>query len=137
MNSPAWMSEQIVYQIFPERFAIGRPHTSESKLALPEYQQGDFTQRRWDELPETPPRGKDFFGGDLRGIIDHLDYIQDFGATCLYLTPVFIAPSNHKYDTTDFFTIDPQFGGEPAFRELVSELKRRGMRLILDAVFNH
>lgn len=132
-----WMADQITYQIFPDRFAIGKPHTSESKLALPEYQAGDYRRRRWDQLPENPSRGKDFFGGDLPGITDHLDYIQDLGVTCLYLTPVFIAPSNHKYDTTDFFTIDPQFGGEKALKALIRELKRRKMRLILDAVFNH
>jgi glycosidase len=132
-----WMADQITYQIFPDRFAIGKPHTSESKLALPEYQAGDYQRRRWDELPENPSRGKDFFGGDLAGICDKLDYIQDLGATCVYLTPIFISPSNHKYDTTDFFTIDPQFGDEPALKKLIAELKRRKMRLILDAVFNH
>ncbi len=136
-SDPLWMADQITYQIFPDRFAIGKPHTSESKLALPEYQAGDFSRRRWTELPENPSRGKDFFGGDLQGITDRLDYIQDLGITCLYLTPIFIAPSNHKYDTTDFFTIDPQFGGEKALKVLIRGLKRRKVRLILDAVFNH
>lgn len=131
------MADQVVYQIFPDRFAIGKPHTPATKLALPEYQNPDCTLRRWDEMPVTPSRGKDFFGGDLRGIIDQLDYIQDLGATAVYLTPIFIAPSNHKYDTTDFFTIDPQFGGEKTLKALIRELKRRKMRLILDAVFNH
>jgi glycosidase len=132
-----WMADQVTYQIFPERFAIGKPHTSETKLKLPEYQNPGYSLRRWDEMPETPSRGKDFFGGDLQGITDHLDYIQELGVTALYLTPIFISPTNHKYDTTDFFTIDPQFGGEKAFKTLVRELKRRKMRLILDAVFNH
>ena len=138
MNSdPLWLADQITYQIFPDRFAIGKPHTSTAKLALPEYQVADYLRRRWDELPENPSRGKDFFGGDLAGIGDKLDYIQDLGATLIYLTPICIAPSNHKYDTTDFFTIDPQFGGEPALKKLIAELKRRKMRIILDAVFNH
>ena len=132
-----WMADQITYQIFPERFAIGKPHTSETKLKLTAYRDAGYSLRRWGELPENPSRGKDFFGGDLQGIADRLDYIQDLGVTCLYLTPVFISPSNHKYDTTDFFTIDPQFGGEKAFKSLVREVKRRKMRLILDAVFNH
>ena len=136
-SDPLWMADQITYQIFPDRFGIGKPHTSESKLALPEYQAGDYSRRRWDELPENPSRGKDFFGGDLAGICDNLDYIQDLGVSCLYLTPIFIGPSNHKYDTTDFFTIDPQFGGEAALKKLIAELKGRKMRLILDAVFNH
>jgi alpha-glucosidase len=138
MNSDAlWLADQILYQIFPDRFAVGRPHTPETKLRQPEYNVAGYVHRRWEELPETPPRGRDFFGGDLRGIRDRLDHIQSLGATGLYLTPIFSAPSNHKYDTTDFFTVDPQFGGEPALVELVAELKRRGMRLILDAVFNH
>ena len=136
-NDSLWMADQITYQIFPERFAIGKPHTSETKLKLPPYRDASYSLRPWEDLPENPSRGKDFFGGDLGGISDRLDYIQDLGVTALYLTPVFIAPSNHKYDTTDFFTIDPQFGGEKAFRGLVKELKRRKMRLILDAVFNH
>jgi glycosidase len=136
-NNPLWMADQITYQIFPDRFAIGKPRTSESKLALPAYRDPAYSLRRWDELPENPSRGKDFFGGDLAGIADHLDYIEDIGVTTLYLTPVFIAPSNHKYDTTDFFTVDPQFGGEKALKQLIRELKRRKMRLILDAVFNH
>jgi glycosidase len=132
-----WMADQITYQIFPDRFAIGRPHTSESKLKLPAYGVAGNSLRRWDEMPENPSRGRDFFGGDLQGIADRLDYIQDLGMTTLYLTPIFISPTNHKYDTTDFFTIDPQFGGEKALKQLIRELKRRKMRLILDAVFNH
>jgi alpha-glucosidase len=136
-TDPLWLADQITYQIFPDRFAVGPPHTPATKLQQPEYNLAGYVTRRWDELPVNPPRGRDFFGGDLRGIRDRLDHIQSLGATCLYLTPIFIAPSNHKYDTTDFFTIDPQFGGEPALNELLAELKRRGLRLILDAVFNH
>jgi alpha-glucosidase len=136
-DSALWMADQVTYQIFPDRFAIGKPHTSESKLKLAAYQKPDYTRRRWDEMPENPSHGKDFFGGDLQGIIDHLDYIQDLGITALYLTPIFIAPTNHKYDTTDFFTIDPQFGVEKTLKALTKELHRRKMRLILDAVFNH
>jgi glycosidase len=136
-NDPLWMADQVTYQIFPDRFAIGKLHTSKSKLALPVYHNPGQSQRDWDEMPENPSRGKDFFGGDLAGITDHLDYIQELGVTALYLTPIFIAPSNHKYDTTDFFTIDPQFGGEKALKQLIRELKRRKMRLILDAVLNH
>ena len=136
-TDPLWMADQITYQIFPDRFAIGKPHTSETKLKLPVYRDATYSLRRWDELPENPSRGRDFFGGDLGGITDNLDYIQDLGVTTLYLTPVFVAPSNHKYDTTDFFTIDPQFGGEQALRGLIKQLKHRKMRLILDAVFNH
>ncbi len=133
----SWVREQIIYQIFPERFAIGRPHTSATKLALPVYQQPKYTRHDWGEVPPQPPRGRDFFGGDLQGILDRLDYVQNLGATALYLTPIFLAPSNHKYDTTDFYTIDPMFGGEATLRTLTGELHRRGLKLILDAVFNH
>lgn len=132
-----WMADQIVYEIFPDRFAIGAPHTSESKLALPVYQQPRYERRRWKDLPVQPPRGRDFFGGDLRGVIDRLDHLTELGITCLYLTPIFCAPSNHKYDTTDFFQVDPMFGDEPTLRRLADALHAHGMRLVLDAVFNH
>ena len=133
-----WMADQVVYEIFPDRFAIGRPHSSASKLALPAYHRAeDYVRRDWTELPVSPPWGKDFFGGDLRGICDHLDYLQDLGATCVYLTPIFSSPSNHKYDTTDYFTVDEQFGGEAALREMIGKMHRADMRLVLDAVFNH
>lgn len=136
-DSALWMADQVTYQIFPDRFAIGKPHTSETKLKLPAYSHPDYSLRRWEELPENPSRGKDFFGGDLQGVIDKLDYLQELGVTAVYLTPIFVAPSNHKYDTTDFFTVDPQFGGQKALKALIRQLKRRKMRLILDAAFNH
>lgn len=76
-------------------------------------------------------------GGDLAGIAQQLDYIQSLGATCLYLTPIFRAPSNHKYDTADYFEIDPAFGTKDDLRRLVDGVHARGMRIILDGVFNH
>ena len=136
-EATSWMADQVVYQIVPDRFAIGGPHTPDSKLKLSAYGDLAYSLRRWNEMPENPSRGKDFFGGDLRGILDRLDHIQHLGATAIYLTPIFISPSNHKYDTTDFFTIDPQFGDEATLRELILELHQRKMRLILDAVLNH
>lgn len=135
-------TRQIVYQIFPERFAIGQPHTSVSKLAQPAYQRpGNFT-KNWDELPATTSEqlanpGQGFYGGDLQGVIDKLDYLQALGVTTLYFTPIFEAPSNHKYDAVDFFRIDPMFGDEATLRRLIAELEARGMGLILDAVLNH
>lgn len=137
MNTTSWMADQIVYEIFPERFAIGQPHTAESKLAQAIYHQPRYERRSWDQLPAHPPRGRDFFGGDLQGIIDRLDHLTELGVTTVYLTPIFAAPSNHKYDTVDFLRIDPMFGDEATLRRLTDALHERGMRLVLDAVFNH
>ena len=140
-----WMSDQIIYEIFPDRFAIGHPHSSTTKLALPLYDatrhhQGkvqDYVTRSWDQMPIIPSLGKDFFGGDLDGIVDHLDYLKTLGITALFLTPIFFAPSNHKYDTTDFFQVEQQFGGKKSLQRLIAELQNRNMRLIMDVAFNH
>ena len=120
---PDWVAETVWYQIFPERFANGNPEIS-PKGAL-----------AWDS--SIKPKTSDFFGGDLQGIIDHLDYLQDLGITGLYLCPIFESPSNHKYNTTDYFEIDRHFGDKETFRQLVTEAHQRGMKIMLDAVFNH
>ncbi|RSJ40311.1 glycoside hydrolase family 13 protein [Streptococcus sanguinis] len=120
---PEWVSKTVWYQIFPERFANGNAEfTPEGALA-------------WDAA--ISPKTTDFFGGDLQGIIDHLDYLQDLGITGLYLCPIFESPSNHKYNTTDYFEIDRHFGDKETFRQLVEQAHQRGMRVMLDAVFNH
>jgi glycosidase len=87
----------------------------------------------WDA---TPGR-RTFLGGDLDGIVSKLDHIASLSVDALYLTPIFTSPSNHRYDTSDYFTVDPDLGGNPALRRLVSALHERGMRLLLDGVFNH
>ena len=134
----SWLAEQVVYEIFPERFAVGKRYTLREKLALGCYHRaGDYVTRDWSDLPVNPSQGKDFFGGDLNGIIDHLDYLQRIGITTLFLTPIFSAPSNHKYDATDFFRVDEQFGGEQALVELIEQLHNRKMYLFLDISFNH
>ena len=120
---PDWVAETVWYQIFPERFANGNPEIS------PE---GALT---WDS--SITPKSKDFFGGDLQGIIDHLDYLQDLGITGLYLCPIFESPSNHKYNTTDYFEIDHHFGDKETFCKLIDQAHQRGMKIMLDAVFNH
>ena len=120
---PDWVSKTVWYQIFPERFANGNPALSpEGALA-------------WDS--SITPKSEDFFGGNLQGIIDHLDYLQDLGITGLYLCPIFESPSNHKYNTTDYFEIDRHFGDKETFRKLVDQAHQRGMKIMLDAVFNH
>lgn len=90
-QAPAWAKDQIYYQIFPERFFSGDPSITPAN-SVP-----------WGAAPTR----ENFMGGDLRGIIEKLDYIQALGVTCIYLTPIFKAPSNHKYDTVDYYEIDP------------------------------
>lgn len=120
---PEWVSKTVWYQIFPERFANGNPDLSpEGALS-------------WNAA--ISPKTTDFFGGDLQGIIEHLDYLQDLGITGLYLCPIFESPSNHKYNTTDYFEIDRHFGDKETFRHLVEQAHLRGMKVMLDAVFNH
>jgi alpha-glucosidase len=131
------LASQIVYQIFPERFAIGDGLTSEAKLASPAYDLPGAQKRAWSASPMHKPYGQQFFGGDLDGIREHLDYLAELGVTAVYLTPIFTAPSNHKYDATDYGAIDRMFGGEPALDRLLEALHERGMKLILDTVLNH
>lgn len=120
---PQWVKETVWYQIFPERFANGDPSNDPADV-LP-----------WASK-EFPGR-QDFYGGDLQGVIDHLDYLSDLGINGIYFCPIFTAPTNHKYDTTDYLEIDPGFGDKELFRKLVEECHRRGIRVMLDAVFNH
>ncbi|MCY7024069.1 glycoside hydrolase family 13 protein [Streptococcus sanguinis] len=120
---PEWVSKTVWYQIFPERFANGNAGLSPEEAL------------DWDS--SIRPKSSDFFGGDLQGIIDHLDYLQDLGITGLYLCPIFESPSNHKYNTTDYFEIDQHFGDKETFRQLVEQAHLRGMKVMLDAVFNH
>lgn len=118
---PDWVAEAIFYQIFPERFANGDPSNDPPGVAP------------WGDLPTRT----NFFGGDLQGILERLDYLQELGVNALYLNPIFDSPSNHKYDTRDYFAVDPAFGDMALLKRLVDELHRRGMRAILDGVFNH
>lgn len=121
MYTPDWIRDAIFYQIFPDRFARSARLTKPQDL------------EDWDAVPT--PRG--YKGGDLYGIIEHLDHIQALGATALYLTPIFRAASNHRYNTHDYYQVDPLLGGTPALRELLDNCHARGMRVILDGVFNH
>ena len=120
-DTPAWVRDAVFYQIFPDRFAgserIRKPGPLEP----------------WD----APPTNDGFKGGDLIGIVEHLDHIESLGVNALYLTPVFQSASNHRYHTYDYFTVDPLLGGNDALRELVDAVHARGMRIVLDGVFNH
>lgn len=119
---PQWLQEAVVYQIFPDSFATGKEVLREESKAIP-LPNGHISRSR--------------LGGTLEGIRENLDYLQDLGVTCLYLNPVFVAKAYHKYDTLDYFHIDPCMGTEADFDALVAELHRRGMRILLDGVFNH
>lgn len=120
---PDWVEETVWYQIMPDRFCRG--NQADKRMPLME----------WDS--RHPVGYQDFYGGDLRGIINQLDYLQDLGITGIYLTPIFESTSNHKYNTTDYTKIDPDFGTEEDMEELVEKAHAKGIRIMLDAVFNH
>ncbi len=115
---PEWAANKVVYQIFPSRYAASQPVDKEL----------------WYKAPIT---FTDNLHGDIRGIIDHLDYIRDLGIDVIYLTPIFKSDSCHKYDTIDYYQIDPSFGTAEDLRELVQKAHQYGIKVVLDAVFNH
>lgn len=115
------MKEEIIYQIFPDRFYNGDKQNDPENI------------KDWgDEVDRDS-----FFGGDLRGIIQKLDYLQWLGITAIYLNPIFSSRSNHKYDTDDYYKIDPAFGTLGDFKELVTLSHKKGIKVIIDGVFNH
>ncbi len=121
MSVPYWVKDAIFYQIFPDRFENG-DHSNDPANVQP-----------WD----APPTGGHFQGGDLRGIIKRLDYLLDLGVNAIYLNPIFEATSNHRYNTSDYFKIDPKLGDLNDFHALLDVAHRNGIRVILDGVFNH
>ena len=132
---PKWYTSGIMYQIFPDRFA----------------KSGDFRQIKenshiyndWYEIPKYIKNEKgeiekwDFFGGNFQGICEKLDYLKDLNVTVIYLNPIFEATSNHRYNTADYTKVDPMLGTEEDFDNLILEAKKRGIKIILDGVFNH
>ena len=129
---PAWARDAFVYQIFPDRFARSD--------AFGSYDLPDWAERRdWDDEPFAFGRrsGWQYFGGDLYGIEQHLDYLQKLGVTALYLTPFFPARSVHRYDGTRFDAVDPLLGGDAALASLANAIHHRGMRIIGDLTTNH
>jgi glycosidase len=118
---PFWVKDAIFYEIFPDRFANGNNS---------------------NDPPNTEPWGgvptrKNFFGGDLQGIIDKLNYLESLGVNALYLTPIFTANTNHKYDIVDYYQVDSHFGNQEIFHKLLESAHARGIRIVLDAVFDH
>jgi alpha-glucosidase len=137
-QNPAWVQSSVFYQIFPDRFYDGDPSNN---VRSGEYDcHGQPTiARAWGERPRPhfETGACEFFGGDLQGIAQKLGYLQDLGVTALYLTPIFTALTNHKYDVVDYKQVDPHFGGDAALVALRESLDARGMRLMLDIVPNH
>lgn len=116
-----WMGDGIVYQIFPDRFYRGDNYTPNKSHA------------KWN----STPKWNSIYGGTIKGITQKLSHIKELGATIIYLTPIFESPSNHKYNTTDYLKLDPDFGTNEDFKELVDTAHSMGIRIILDGVFNH
>jgi glycosidase len=121
MSSPPWIVDAVFYQIFPDRFANGNPSNDPVNV------------RPWGSVPTL----QGFQGGDLQGIREHFDYLLDLGITAIYLNPIFQSPSTHRYDTYDYFRIDPRLGDEQEFLDLLDFAHQRNVRIILDGVFNH
>ncbi|MEI3551685.1 MAG: glycoside hydrolase family 13 protein [Acutalibacteraceae bacterium] len=135
-QTPDWLSGGIMYQIFPDRFY----RSGTTKYNVP---QDRYLHQRWGSQPEWRPNhqgeitNSDYFGGDLEGIIQKLDYLQSLGITCIYLNPIFEAHSNHRYDTADYTKVDPLLGTKEDFKRLCKEANKRGIHIMLDGVFNH
>lgn len=117
-----WTEHAVFYQIFVDRFNIGNKESDKS-----------YINCKWGDIPNP----KTFAGGDLKGITQRLDYIKSLGVNTIYLTPIFKSISNHKYDISDYMEIDKQFGCNEDLKELVESAHSKGMRIMLDAVFNH
>lgn len=120
---PDWLHDAVIYHIFPERFHNGNPD-NDPEGTLPWALEGEMSSRSW-------------YGGDLQGVIDKMPYLAGLGINTLYLTPVFLSPSNHKYNTTDYYQIDPAFGDLDTLKTLVKLAHEHQIRVLLDAVFNH
>jgi neopullulanase len=119
--TPGWVKDAVFYQIFPDRFATSDRVPKPSNL------------EPWD----SPPTIHGFKGGDLLGVVEHLDYLQELGITAIYFNPIFQSAANHRYHTHDYYRVDPILGGNDALRELLDVAHDRGIRVVLDGVFNH
>ncbi len=150
-----WLQDAVMYQIFPDRFRNGRSN-NDANINAPRYGWPDdpldrIMRKAWTDLPEgycrfyvnpaTPctegPRGRDYFGGDIMGVSQRLNYLQALGVKVIYFNPLFDAASNHAYDTQDYYQIDPFFGGNDEFERFLNAAERAGIKVVLDGVFNH
>ena len=125
IKTPDWVKHAVFYQIFPDRFARSK-----------QPRKGLLHDARWEDW-EAIPTLQGYKGGDLWGIIEGLDYIQDMGFNAIYFTPIFQSASNHRYHTHDYYQVDPMLGGNKAFRELLEAAHQRNIKVVIDGVFNH
>ncbi len=121
ISTPDWVKNAVFYQIFPDRFAYSTALCKPNNL----------------EAWESPPTSNGIKGGDLIGIVEHLDYLQDLGVSAIYLNPIFQSACNHRYHTHDYYQVDPILGGNQALQVLLEQAHRLNIRIILDGVFNH
>ena len=135
-ETPDWVRDAVFYQVFPDRFCDGNP---DNGPALPRRPEG----KPWDvddaflEAWDTEPSHRNFMGGDLPGLTSKLDYLRELGITTVYLNPIFAAATNHRYDAADYEQVDPALGTQADYKALTAALRQRGMKLVLDCVFNH
>ena len=125
IQTPDWVKHAVFYQIFPDRFA--RSQQPRKRL---------LHNADWEDWHAMPTL-QGYKGGDLWGVMEKLDYLQDLGITAIYFTPIFQSASNHRYHTHDYYQVDPMLGGNPAFKDLLEEAHRRDIKVVLDGVFNH
>lgn len=125
IQTPDWVKHAVFYQIFPDRFA-------KSKQPRQRLLQ-NFMWEEWHEIPTL----QGYKGGDLWGVMEQLDYLQDLGINAVYFTPIFQSASNHRYHTHDYYQVDPMLGGNPAFKDLLDAAHARNIKIVLDGVFNH
>ncbi len=125
IQTPDWVKHAVFYQIFPDRFARTSRPVDRPEMAV--------SLEPW----AAPPTLAGYKGGDLWGVIENLDYLQDLGVTALYFTPIFQSACNHRYHTHDYYQVDPLLGGNAAFQDLLTAAHDRQMRVVLDGVFNH
>ncbi len=149
-TSPEWAKNAVIYQIFPDRFRNGDATNDPTadKWFYPAERGHAWPITPWNTIvPDPEPYdvsnpwystySSTFYGGDLQGVIDKLDYLQSFGVNTIYFNPIFLSPSNHRYDGSDYRTIDPSLGDLALFRQLDAETEARGMKIVLDMVPNH
>ncbi|MGP1577454.1 MAG: alpha amylase N-terminal ig-like domain-containing protein [Treponema sp.] len=129
LHIPDWIDKTVWYQIFPDRFCRYAQQQRETELS-------GLVFKTWANA-DTPVQNNEYYGGNIAGIISKLDYLADLGINGLYLNPLNASPSVHKYDTSDYFTIDPTFGTQLELKTLVQEAHHRGIKIMLDGVFNH
>lgn len=144
-KTPEWFKQGVAYQIFPDRFARGSQRGGLERINTHiDAGREACAREEWSAEPYYLPMNGakfyspcDFFGGDIAGIRAKLPYLKELCVSCIYLNPIFLSPSNHRYNTSDYMRLDPMLGTEEEFRDFVSEARELGIRVMLDGVFSH